>query len=295
LFEKSVVFALFVGMGSIVTAASWVRAESFVMGRAGYRLPSMPGETRSAQHRPPAGESVPGRAGLSLRATASELPCAEPRPSAGVGGIPFLVRTSFVRRLSYLGAMVALITLLSLRHDSGMPSGFTLMMLAQMGSFMSFFFIVFDAMAASRQLRLWRTLPISATRLAAVIIALVILPLVAVGGLSAGFAGLAWGKAAAITTLKSYGLVLAPVGLSMVLIVWLGTGRGVYTLLFLVVTGSGVARPFVERSAFASKIPVGVSSALVAGFLLLSFLLIRLVLARSSHAYRAQRRESLQT
>jgi hypothetical protein len=151
-----------------------------------------------------------------------------------------------------------------------------------------FFMVLFLAMPVLRQLRLWRTLPISATRLAALIIALAVLPLIAVGAVGAVVASFAWGQVAAITTIKSYAFVLAPAAFSVFLATWLGTGRVVYILLFLIIMTFGVLGPINDERLLHHPIPLILSSALVAAFVLLCFLLTRLVLARSSHPYRAQ-------
>ncbi len=263
LFEKPIFFAVFLGIGVVVTLASWFRAEKFVLGRASFRLPEV----------------------------AAKLPRAEHRPPAGGGGIPFLMRTSFVRGSLYLAAMVALMTLLLFR-DSGMPPGFGIIMFAKMGSLMSFFFIVlYHALPTLRQLRVLRTLPIPATKLAAVIMALVLLPLMAVGGVSVLVAGLMWGEAAAITTVKSYGYILAPAALSMLVAAWLGTGRAVYILLFLIIMAWGAVPPLLEARPFFAEFHAGLVSALVAGCVLLSCLLTRQVLVHSSRAYRTPGQE----
>jgi len=261
LFDKPAIFVFFLVIGAIVTVASWFRAERFVLGRASFRLPTVPVKVSHATHRPP----------------------------VGVGGILFLMRTTFIRGTSYLLAIVALMALLSLRRDVGVPPDFGLMMLAPMGSLMSSFFILlYHAAPALRQLRFWRTLPISATRLAAMIIALAILPLIAVGGASAGVAGLVWGKAAVITTLKNYALVLAPAALSMFLAAWLGTGRGVFVLLFLIMIGWGVVKPILEVLPFFAAIPLGLTGTFAAACVLLGFLLTRLTLVRGNQGYRTQ-------
>jgi hypothetical protein len=262
LFEKPLLLAIFIGIGLIVTVASWLRAERFVLGRASFRLT------------------------VSVKQT--QLPRAEHRPPVGAGGIPYLLRVSFIRGFFYLAAMVALMTMIPLLYSATLPR-MGINMLAQMGSFMSLFFVVlFLAMPALRQLRLWRTLPISATRLALLVIALAVLPLIGIGTASTLLAALAWGQVVALTTLKSYALTLVPAALSVLLAAWLGTGRGVYILLFLIVMTCGVLGPISDERLFHHPIPVAMSSALVVAFVTLCFLLTRQVLMRSSRAYRAQ-------
>lgn len=261
LFHNAVIFALFLAIGTFLTAASWFRAERFVLGRAGFRFSQGPARVGSVEAHVPVGR----------------------------GGISFLIGTTFTRGFLWLAAMVTLMTLLSLRRPPGVSFNFGLMMLTQMGSVMSLWFILLShVMTALRELRLWRTLPISATRLAVVIVGLAILPLVAVGVMSAGIAYLAWGNEAAITALKSYLYVLAPAALSMCFATWQGTGRMVCMLLFLLVTGYGMIRPMAEASRFSRGIPPGLMAGVAAGTVLLGVLLTRHVLTRSSRAYRGQ-------
>ncbi len=261
LFDNPVFFSVFFGIGLMVTVASWFRAEKFVLGRASFRLPEV----------------------------ASKLPLAEHRPESG-GGIPFLMRTTFVRGFVYLAVLVGLMTLLSFRRDSGISHDINMILFARMGSVMSAFLIVlYHALPALRQLRVLRALPIHATQLAAVIISLALLPLMAIGGVSVVVAGLVFGKAAVISTLKSYAFILAPAALSMFLATWLGTGRTVYILLFVIIIAWGTLTPIVEASQFFAQFPAVLVSALLVLCVLLSFLLTRLALVHSSRTYRTQR------
>jgi hypothetical protein len=262
LFEKPVLLAVFIGIGLIVTSASWLRAERFVLGQASFRLATVAGQSRftGASH----------------------------HPSVGCGGIAYLLRVSIIRTFSYLAAMVALMTLLTLFLPVVLPN-MRMIMLTQMGSFMSLFLMVlFLVMPVLQQLRLWRTLPISTTRLAALIIALAILPLIAVGVAGAVVADFAWGRAAAIMTIKSYMFILAPAALSVFLATWRRTGRGVYLLTSVIVLSCGLLGPLTDERLLHHPIPLLLSSALVAAFVLLCFFLTRLGLVRSSQPYRAQ-------
>ncbi len=74
------------------------------------------------------------------------------------------------------------------------------------------------------QLRLLRTLPISTTRLAAVLIGLAVLPVTAVGALTAGVAGLTLGTSAAHTIVSRFTFILAPTALGVFVAVWQGPG-----------------------------------------------------------------------
>jgi hypothetical protein len=56
----------------------------------------------------------------------------------------------------------------------------------------------------------------------------------------------------------------------------------------LIIMSCGVLGPINDERLLHHPIPLIFSSALVAAFVLLCFLLTRLVLARSSHPYRAQ-------
>jgi hypothetical protein len=161
------------------------------------------------------------------------------------------------------------------------------MLFATLGSFMSCFFIFFlQPMPVLRHLRFLRTLPISATRLAAAMMAFAILPLAALGAVVTGVAGLSLGPAVAIMFLKSYTLILAPASLCVFFTVWQGARNQVYVWLLLILFGFQLGPMWLQRFIRYPEIPDYATGALVASCVLLAFLLTRCALLRSSVAYR---------
>ncbi len=297
--------AVYLGVGALLIVAGWVRAERFVLGRASFRLVApryiatrgQPGAAdeslrRLEAFRPPATASrlrkrlfdtylrwLEGMAGKNLRG--------EHHAPGGYGGIPFLIKTTFVRTFLILMAMVALIALIMHWQRQTMPQGMDVTLFAPMASFMSCFFIfILQPMLVPRHLRLLRTLPISATRLAAVMMAFALLPLIASGALVAGLAGLSWGTPAALTILKSYAFILAPAALCVFFAVWRGTGKQGYVLLLLTLFGFQMAPLWLQGMLLHPKIPESQTGAFVVLCVLLAFLLTRRALRHSSHAYR---------
>ncbi len=267
-------FALYLGVGALLIVAGWLRAEGFVLGRASFRLVApryrvARGQPNAADDplrwleafRPPATASrlrrrlfdaylrwLAGMAGKSLRG--------EHHAPGGYGGIPFLIQTTFVGMFLALVAMVALMALIRHWQRQTMPQGMDVTIFASMASLMSCFFIfILQPMLVLRHLRFLRTMPISATRLAAVMMAFALLPLIASGSLVAGVAGLSLGIPAAIMILKSYAFILAPASLCVFFAVWRGTGKQGYVLLLLTLFGFQMAPVWLQGILLHPKIP----------------------------------------
>ena len=143
-----------------------------------------------------------------------------------------------------------------------------------------------ELLAVLRQLRFLRTLPISATRLAAVMIALTILPLFAVGALVAGVAGLIGATRAAIMLWESFTFILAPASLCVFFIVWRGEGMQGYALLAFPLFGFLSMRWGLMLALHRAALPFGLIGAIVALSVLLAFVLTRGALEHGSRAYR---------
>jgi uncharacterized membrane protein (UPF0136 family) len=261
--------ALLLGIGGLLTVVSWFRAEQFRLGRAepfnpgraGNRLTPLPSTNRSTYHRPP----------------------------EGYGGIRFLISTTFVRIFLWVAAMIALMALLQQWQGQAMPPGVAITMFAGVGSFMFCgFIIVFQFLPVLRQLRFLRTLPTSATRLAAVMISIVILPLIALGTLVAGGAWLASGTPACLTVLKSYMFILAPASLCVFFAVWRGDTIQAYALLAITLFGLQQVQLRLETAFHYRELPFSLCGSIAAICILLAFLLTRCALMRSSHTYRVQ-------
>ncbi len=278
--RKPIARAIFLGVGAVLTVWSWLRAEQFDLGRDGQvdlgRL----------------GQSNLRRPGPRLTALEPKIAPGRHCAPGGPGGIPFLIRTTFVRMFLYLAAMNAVIALLapleSWWQGHAIPQDLAIVMFAG-GSFMFCgFVIVFELLPVLRQLRWLRTLPISATRLAAVMIAITLLPLIALGALAAGVVGPALGASAAITFLKSYTYILAPASLCVFFCVWRGDGMQAYALLGFTLFGFLKLHGWLQLHSHRLELPFSLIGPIVAISVLLAFLLTRYALLHSSRAYRVQ-------
>jgi len=259
--EKPYKCALFVGMGALLTVAGWLRAERFVVGRAGFRLAAIRYKDPNGQYHAP----------------------------GGYGGIPFLIRTTFVRMFLWVGAMIALMALLMQWHAQPTPRVVAIVTFAGTGSFMTCgFILVFQLLPILRQLRLLRTLPISVPRLAVVVIASVILPLIALGALATGVAGLALGPQAATPFLKSYTLILAPASLCVFFAVWRGAGAQACALLVVTLFGFQMATLRLQTFLHVPEMPFSLIGLIVAPCVLLAFLFTCGALRHGSRGYRVQ-------
>ena len=150
--------------------------------------------------------------------------------------------------------------------------------------FMSFFALI----PALLQLRFLRSLPISAARLAAVMVATAILPLAALCALLTGTAAVVLGFAPAAGILKSYAGILAPCSLCIYLFVRLGVGTLAYALMVLT-TILFQAVPLWTYWFFEHReTHLGLTVGIVVVCILSGFLLTRRALMRSSRPYRVQ-------
>jgi hypothetical protein len=261
--------ALLLGIGGLLTFVSWCRAEQFSLGRAE--------------------PFNPGRPGIRLTPLPSTNGNTYHRPPEGYGGMRFLISTSFVRIFLWVAAMIALVALLQQWQGQAMPRYAAISTFAAMGSFMSCgFIIVFQFLPVLRQLRYLRTLPTSATRLAAVMLSIVILPLIALGALVAGGAWLALGTPAGLTVLKSFTFILAPGSLCVFFAVWRGDGIQTYVLLAITLFGLQQVQLRLQMAFHYLELPFSVCGPIAAVCVVLAFLLTRCALMRSSHTYRVQ-------
>jgi uncharacterized membrane protein (UPF0136 family) len=261
--------AILLGIGGLLTVVSWFRAEQFNLGRAEpFNL---------------------GRAGTRLTPPPSTTPTTPHRPPEGFGGIPFLISTTFVRIFLWVTAMIALVALVQQLQGQAIPRPVAIRVFAGMGSFMSCgVIIVLQFLPVLRQLRFLRTLPTSATRLAAVMLSIVILPLIALGMLAAAGAGLALGTPAGLTVLKSFTFILAPGSLCVFFAVWRGDGIQAYVLLAITLFGLQQVQLRLQTAFHSLELPFGLCASIAAICVLLAFLLTRCALRRSSQAYRVQ-------
>ena len=135
-------------------------------------------------------------------------------------------------------------------------------------------------------MRVLRTLPISAGRLALVLMAIALLPVAAVGPLVARAAGLAWGTPAAILLLKTFVYILAPVALCIFMAVWRGTGVGTYAVQFITMFGFVMAPLWLQGFFHDLEMPLSVTVIFRVLCVWLAFLLTRRALRHGTRAYR---------
>ena len=260
---KPVKLAVLLGLGLALALAGWFRAGHLVLGRAGFRAT---GEAGSG----PARDSRPAH-----------------RPG-GRGGLGLLVSQTCLRVfLIGLAMLVAmpLITLLQGRLHSWNDA---LAHFSGPGFLPSWFVLLFALMPAILQLRLLRSLPISTSALASTLLAMIVLPMAALGALSAGVTGLALGAPAALEVAKSCLFMLVPATLAVAFATWRGLEKGSYFFLIFVVMLTQFGSEWLRRTLRGENIPVGwaalVATLAIAG----AFLLTRRALQRGTHAYRAQ-------
>ena len=270
--------AVLLGLGAVLTAIGWLRAEQFELGRAGIYL-GRAGQIDMGR---------PDRSGVHLTPLQTKVRTAHHLVPCGYGGMPFLLSSTFVSAFLNLVAMVALMALVWLYQDQAISRSRNMVMgLVPMGSVMCGWFFIFSRfMPLLRQLRFLRTLPVSATRLACVMLATVLLPLIATGALAAVVAGSFLGTSEALTVLNSFTLVLAPAALCMSFAVWRSDEKGVYALLLL--TMISFILGFMRLQTHYPEHPFNLIGPVVGICLLLAFLLTCWVIRRSSRAYRVQ-------
>ena len=110
------------------------------------------------------------------------------------------------------------------------------------------------------------------------LIFLALLPVLALGALTTGIAWLSSDAPVTLLVLNHFLFVLAPASLCVAVAIWRGTGIQTYVMLLLMLIGF--------QSASYRNLPLYLVGAIVAVCVLLAFLVARLALRRSSHAYR---------
>lgn len=258
--KSSVTIPIACGIGLPLTAAGWLYAGPLVLNCAGVRP--------AAAH--------------------SKNPRGRYHAQAGYGGIPRLISATFLRNfligLAIPGAL-ALMDALNGGMKSWHVAGHSI---AEMGILFPFFLIFLTFTPVLVELRFLRTLPLSATHLAALTIAILVLPLTALGFAMAGLVGLTSGAPAAIPFLKGFALTLAPASMCVFFVVWKGAGRVGYSLVILTMVVSQVAFDQVESFFREREIPFIVTAAGVGIFVMLAFHFTRRAILESSQTYRVR-------
>lgn len=267
--KSPVSLAILLAGGAFLTFVGWFRAERFDPARG---QPGCPKKTAGA---------------ASFRPTL--LSTAPHQPPEGYGGIPFLLHTAFFK--GFLVCLTgAMIWGLILRFEHRILAWPDLINSREGGETINpvntmlwmLLIFLFPRRPSLTQLRFLRTLPISAAKLAAVIIASLILPFIATGTLMAGAGGLSLGIPAALTILKSCILVLAPAALCIFFAVWRGSGIQAYVFFMVTMMVWVWVVSALRNITFPLVGGVGV------GGVMLAWLLTYYALLHSSRAYRAQ-------
>jgi hypothetical protein len=245
-------------LGLALTLFGWFRAGQLVLNRATFRLSTSDGcgsatDSRSPAHRP-----------------------------GGLGGLPLLFRDSLVRTL-FMGGVMVLMTSLMMLMTGQIKSWHNVVPTLTLSSPMAYWIIPFITLfSVSSQLRLLRTLPLSAGQLAGVLMALILLPLALLDTTLISLITLGTGTAAALGIVKTVVVLVAPATLAVSLIVWLGLGRMTFMLLFGFMTGA----QFIPKWIHFQSTPLGLLMLLAAGVGSFAWFLTRHALINSTKAYR---------
>jgi len=250
-------------LGVSLSVIGGIRAGAFAHAHAGFRGATEGG--RSGASAPAAPASRGGFTGLSLLIF----------QNAGRGFLIGLGMLAVVPVMAKLQGQANLADIL--RHSGGASS--------------SPFWLVltFAMLPAILQLRHLRTLPISSNRLAAVLISLLLLPVLALGALSATVCGLVAGEAAALNATRSLLLSLPAAVLSVAIIAWLGFRTRAYLLVgaTMLVSQFTTLLWLVPTRSNAAPLSLSLTGFVAAACVLLAFCLTGLALRRGTSAYRA--------
>jgi hypothetical protein len=264
--KSPVMLAILLAGGAFLTCVGWFRAGRFDPAGAQFGRPNTGLSAKFYAYKAGA---------ASVRPTPPST--APHQPPKGHGGILFLLRTTFIRGLlgSFVGVIFALILAWPFSQFPGWQSKDSMITLFLI-------FILFPLRHSLMQLRFLRTLPISTAKLASLIIASVIVPIVAVTVLMVGIAGLSTGNPVALTILKSCLLALSPIALCAFFPVWRGDGIQAYALCVVAMMAWILAASALQNITF--PLAGGVA---VAG-VMLAWVLTYYALLRGSRAYRIQ-------
>jgi hypothetical protein len=128
-----------------------------------------------------------------------------------------------------------------------------------------------------RQLRSFRTLPISSNRLVLVLMTLGLLPMATLGVIVAGAAWLISGPDEAIKALGGYTFTLAPAALCICFGVWRGGGLVSFAFLLAILIGT--------FALSRNEVPAPLSGLIIVVSLVLGFLLTSYTLSCSRRPY----------
>jgi hypothetical protein len=146
--------------------------------------------------------------------------------------------------------------------------------------------MIFSLMPAMLQLRTLRSLPVSATTLTSLLLAIVILPL---AGFYVAMAIADWlllvpGAVAAAA--NSFLLSLPFMMFNLLFIAWFGPGTASYVVMVLLMIAAQVATAVMALTNYFQGFSLGFEGVVSGLFLVISFWVIRQMLVRSGRPYR---------
>ena len=254
--KKPVKFAILLAAGTLLTVVGWRRAARFNLDWASYRLADLQPDSPRGQH----------------------------HVSKGLGGIRFLIKLTFVGPFLTGLAMVALMALMlkflgKLTSESIEVQRLVLPLMLWAGIFIQLIPIF-------QQMRYLRTMPLSASRMAVVLIAILILPLIALGAVVTGLTWAVWGTSLALMVLNTSIFILAPAALSGSVVVW--RGGGILAYCFMGVAMLFGQAPWFMRVSGHPELSIRLTVTITVVCIALAILLTRQTLFRSSRPYRVQ-------
>ena len=248
-------WVLVVGTG--LTLIGWFRAERMVLQRAAFRPGIQLGRRQPGQH----------------------------QAQAGFGGLPFLWQNLLIQvgrfALIFVGYMLLIQVLM---HGGAKLSPRQLFeaSLPALSSFGYFFMYMFLVLPMIMQLRLLRTLPISANALTATLVLLPTAPILFIGLVWAAVSGGVPDGGNIFHISSSFLTSAAMLAIAVPVFVWQGLKSGSYLLVVVLMMVSILGPVFFNTM----KIPPAITALVSLGLIALAFELTRRLLRSSSRAYR---------
>jgi hypothetical protein len=246
------------------TGFGWLSAGQFALGRV----------------RPQ--RAVPGSRGLR----------GQYRAPGGYGGVRYLIGNSLIRGY-FIGMMMVSIPLAMALLPLVLHDRWELLQRGigevkwELATMMMCLTGVLQIFVISTHLRFLRTLPISASKLAAVMIGTASLPVVAVGATVAGLVALTSGPGAALMLMKAFVIALVPAALCGQTQIWRSMGLMIATIALLAAVIFLVGRMLSVGFLLFPNVSLVSTFMLVGIGVAVAFLLTRRSLLLSSNAYRA--------
>ena len=257
---------LFFSLFAILSILGWFRAERMVLQRAGFRLIAQSSRKGSARNKIP----------------------------RGFGGLPYLAQRTFIQTTLIGLALISVMTLAMsffLRSD-GQNRAEAIFSMIDGGSAYFIFLLIFSICPMIFQLRVLRTLPVSSSALAALLVFLPVVSIAAIGVIVTVFAGCVAGATVTLHAVNTFLLLGAKTAVMVSVIVWRGLDAVTIFLFFLmVVADSFISLVTVLIFHAGSKTPEHPFWIYLIVFFLCvaaSLALTRRLLTKSSNAYRVR-------